>query len=52
MQYVAYFAKDGIQLLAPAVTTGSAGLDWLDAFMTMCAGECGVGVLFTIIFLL
>ena len=52
MKYVARFANDGIQLLAPAVTTGSAGLDWLDSFMTMCAGQCGVGVSFAIISLL
>ena len=44
MTYVARYASEGIELLAPAVTTGSAGLDRLDAFMTMCDNKCGVGV--------
>jgi hypothetical protein len=45
MEFVAPMANQGIQLLSPAVTTGPAGLQWLDDFMKMCNNKCGISLI-------
>ncbi|KAI9510414.1 glycosyl hydrolase catalytic core-domain-containing protein [Russula earlei] len=43
MQYINALSHQGYQLLAPSVTTGSAGFNWLQQFLNLCkSGGCHI----------
>ena len=42
LQHIEPLTQLGYELIAPAVTTGSAGLTWLTTFMKLCKTGCTV----------